>query len=433
MTLEDFTPRRNQPFSMGVLLAANAVADARVLVDGPDCSFFRARTLAGTHDARSTLLATDGRHRLAHTGLHVDTAVAGHEAVFRETLARLRRDPGAAVVFVTALPMAVLTGIDHRRLVAEVEAADPDGAPVVLLAERSLDEDWLDGWGRALAGLAETLDVSRARPAPDAVALVGHLMDRGEADQTANGAELRRLLEGIGLTVASLWLDGGPRAQLDAARDAALVVALPHGRRAGPVLGRRLGVPVVEAELPFGPDATDRFVRAVAAATGRAAEAEAFVAREHALLADRWRALLPERLAHRVVGFEGDPALVRGFVELAGVFGMRVARLVAGGRRRPGLAEGLEGLPALRTELAWEPRTGLRAADDDPSSGAGFDLYVGHGLARLPRAAGAERPCPFVELGFPSPGWHACHDAPFLGYRGALCFVDRLANALSGP
>ena len=422
MTRNEFTARRNIPFSMGVLLAGNAITDAAVLVDGPDCTFFRARLLAGEHDACSTLLAADGRHRLTQTGLHVDTAVAGHEAAFTEALQALCADPDFALVLATALPMATLTGIDHRRLVAG--ASVRGRAPVALLTERTVDEDWLDGYSRALVEIAQALDLSRTHQALGGVAVVGHVMDRGEADQTANAAEIRRLVQGAGLQPVSVWLSGGSVRELQGVEEAKWIVALPHGRKAAALLGRRLGVPVVDVDVPFGLDATDRFVRTLAAAAGppHTSLAEEFVAAEHLSLARRWRGLVVRRLTHRTVGFEGDPALFRGFVELAAMFGMRVVALVATSRPRPGLLRGWEGAPALCARPEWQPQKG-----QDP--GADAELYVAHSLARPPWQGTGSAPGRLIPHGFPSPGWHACADAPFLGYRGALHFVDRLVNA----
>ena len=45
--------------------------------------------------------------------------------------------------------------------------------------------------------------------------------------------------------------------------------------------------------------------------------------------------------------------------------------------------------------------------------------------------AGVSKRLPFVELGFPSYYTHAFFDNPFLGYRGALRLVERMANAVS--
>ena len=38
---------------------------------------------------------------------------------------------------------------------------------------------------------------------------------------------------------------------------------------------------------------------------------------------------------------------------------------------------------------------------------------------------------PFVELGFPSHHTHALHDEPYMGYKGTLKPVERMANAIS--
>ena len=54
------------------------------------------------------------------------------------------------------------------------------------------------------------------------------------------------------------------------------------------------------------------------------------------------------------------------------------------------------------------------------------DLVIGNTelMHGLPRHVGG------VELGFPSTTDHAYFDRPFLGFRGYLCFVQRMATAL---
>jgi len=37
---------------------------------------------------------------------------------------------------------------------------------------------------------------------------------------------------------------------------------------------------------------------------------------------------------------------------------------------------------------------------------------------------------PTMQFGFPSYRWHALFDAPFLGFKGAAWFIDRMANAM---
>ncbi|MBM4394808.1 MAG: hypothetical protein FJ087_03850 [Deltaproteobacteria bacterium] len=418
--LAAFTPRRQFPYVHGIYLAVNAIADARVLVDGPNCAFFKAEHVAMTHDFRSTLLDVGGVHRVANPDLHADRMVVEHDAHFGALLARVAGTPGAGVVLVAALPMASITGPDYERLVAAVK--DPV-APIVVLPQRSLDRVWLDGYADTLRALAASLDLPGATPDPCKVAIVGHFFDRNEADQTASVAEMRRLVEAVGLAPVSVWLDGGPVASLRRAAEAGVLLALPHGRDAADALAARTGARVVPVDVPFGLAATDAFLRALGAATGREEAAEAAVDAGHALVAPWWEWLIPRRFAFLRFGFAGDPWMMPGFCDLAATLGASVRVLVAYSRRIAAFEP--DGAVGSRLPVApvWEPRLGETAAADLVS---GLDLLVAN-AAFLRETGGRARA---VEFGYPSRTHHCCFDAPFLGYRGALAFVDRLSNAL---
>ena len=414
--LEQFEPRHTFPYLHGVYLAVNAIRDVRLLVDGPNCAFFKAEHVFGSHDIVSTLLDVEGRHRIANTDLDADRMVADHDERFLSVLKRLLEDPERLPVLVGALPMASITGIDYEALVDRVRVP---GVPALVLPARSLDRGWLDGYADALAAVARGIELPAVAPDPGKVALVGHFMDRNEGDCRANVAELRRLVEAVGLGVASVWLDGGGWADLAAAASAGVVVALPHAREAARVLAKRTGAPLVEAPVPFGVEATDDFVRAVARASGREAAGEAVVDAGHSRVARAWEWLIPRRFQFRKVAFLGDPLMMPGFCRMVTGLGAEVSLLVACSKAREGFGPGGAEAAHLPVEPRWEPRGADGRVCGD------VDLVVGNSQAL--REAGGVRS---VEFGFPSRGHHCFAPAPFLGYEGALFFVDRMSDAL---
>ena len=54
----------NLPYQLGIYLAANAVQDVCVVVDGADCVMSKIDFVSGNHDLHSTLLSPEGRHRV---------------------------------------------------------------------------------------------------------------------------------------------------------------------------------------------------------------------------------------------------------------------------------------------------------------------------------------------------------------------------------
>ena len=60
---EEFSPRLAYSYMVGVYLAVNAIRDARLVVEGPDCTYMKAQYVQGNHDVLSTLTSVSGYHR----------------------------------------------------------------------------------------------------------------------------------------------------------------------------------------------------------------------------------------------------------------------------------------------------------------------------------------------------------------------------------
>lgn len=419
---QDFTERQNLPFMVGVYLAVNALADAYLLVDGPDCAHMKTQYVQGNHDWLSTLTDISGFHRVANTALHPFHMARSREDEVVDLLSRIAAHPQAGVALITPMPMAAITGVDYDRL-ARLAADRAGGRPVVHVPGRSLSADWLGGYGLTLSSLASSpaLDLSGPAPDPARVAIVGYLMDRNEGDHVANLRVLRDLLARLDLELCSTWLGGGTFEELREVKRAGLIVSLPYGRRAARVLGRRLGIEVLETALPFGLDGTARWLRQVAAATGRLDRVEAVIDDELTRVAPPLQWVVPAVLLHRTVAFIGDPHLLEGFLDFTAELGLRHGPMIVTARadHTPDLAQRLP-------SVAFEPTRARFMELLEPLRRDAVDLVVTNSTGCSLMAGST----PVMEFGFPSYFTHALYPRPFLGFEGALAFADSMANAL---
>jgi len=406
----------NYPSLLGVYLAVNAIRDAYVLVDGPDCTLYKAHYIHGRHDLNSTLLRSDGRHRVAFTNVCSRGVVKEHDGIIRRHLDTLAGLAESGLLLVTALPMCSITGVDYGRLVRALPG--PAVKPAIDIPPDSLMGDWLDGYAQTLSSLARGLDLSGGRRRPGCAAVVGYFFDRNEGDHAANLVEVRRMLGALGLETVSIWLEGKNAADLKKAAEAEIIISLPYGRAAARRLARATGAALVEAELPFGIVKTLQFVRAVAAAAGRSAEGEAFIEGELSRVIPRLAKIVPHLFLHRRMAFMGDPYLADGFMDIAEDLGVVVEGAVIRGRRAHGGVR--EGAPVL-----FEPFTRSESVQRLLSSPR--DLFV----ACWHEQEGLETASPILEFGFPSYRHHVLYESPFLGFSGFLAFVDRMADVLS--
>ena len=428
---EGFGRPMNFPTLLGVYLAVNAVPDAHILVDGPDCALYKAHFIHGRHDMNSTLLRISGRHRVAFSNVCSRGVVKEHDGILRGHIETLDKLQESGLVLVTAMPMCSITGVDYGRVIRSMDGRLTK--PVVDIPPDSLVGDWLDGYAQALLAMSRGLVPDRG-PArggraskPKKAAIVGYLMDRNEADHLGNLAELRRMLSALSLETVCVWLGGEPAAALRRVAEADLVVSLPYGRAAARRLARCVKARLVETELPFGLPKAARFMREVGRAAGRPEAAEAFIAAELSRVVPRLKWIIPQYFLGRRTAFMGDPYLLEGFLDIAQDLGLTVAAAICRGRQAHHGAGARIPEGAAATSIIYEPPSSSDAVQSLLRTP--LDLLVScfakHDLARLE--------VPMVEFGFPSYHHHALFEQPFLGYNGFLAFVERMADQLCAP
>jgi nitrogenase molybdenum-iron protein alpha/beta subunit len=416
--------RINIPYLQGAYLALNAIPDACFLGDGPSCIFAKAEQIHGRHDLFSTLLSCDNAHRVQHTGVNVFNIAGDCEGIIAAALRRTAALPGCGVVFLGAMPMCSIAGTDYDRVLREALAGSHK--PAFVMPRRSaISGDWLDGYAGVLEALARGMDLSGARPRRGRVALVGYLMDRNEGDHWGNLAELERLFAALGLKAASIWLSGRPYEELRRVRQAEVVVSLPHGRAAARILAKRLGVRLIEAELPFGLEASRRFMEQLGRELGRESRAGRVISSELAAVAPRLQWSVPHAFLHRRFAFAGDPHYALGFVEQIEGLGGRVTDLLLMGQPGHLAADQRRSLES-RPGAVFEPLPYMMGKLCDAVFQGEVDLLVGNGFAFREVKPGLK----WMEFGFPSECTHFLREEPFLGFQGALAFLSRAANEL---
>lgn len=229
-------------------------------------------------------------------------------------------------------------------------------------------------------------------PAAGGAVVVGLIGGSVEDGPRCDAAELRRLLTGLGLCAHDIDRPLATK-RVDA------VLSLPYARSAAAALSSRLGARLVETGLPFGIAGTTRWIEEVAAATGCADRAEAFVASELDDLIPRIEPAIAQVLRGRSAGFVGEPCFLEGWRGLGLEIGLRVAAVDGGGDMR----------------ACWESLL-IR----------GTDLLIAPGdMLAVVRPGDAG-----VRFDFPPRRRSVLRDAPSLGYRGAATLLERLSNAV---
>jgi len=416
--VKKFQKTYNLPYLLGVYIAANAVPDAAVVVDGLNCVMPKVDFLAGNHDLYSTLLSSDGRHRVVCTMTGPLPQQSNPEQKLTALLESAAGSGRYGVVMLTGLPFMKLTGMDYEGIASGVRS----GAPVAVVPPLSFEGDWLDGYAKALDALVAAMPVRKVRKLRRSAVIAGYLFDRNERDHAANLYGLKTLLSAAGVELLAVLPGGKKFKDWERAQEAELVISLPYGRQAAARLAANTGARLVETGLPVGLKGTSAWLVSVRAAAGlkgplppRLAALERAAARE----------LAPAlgTLAHSNIVFAGDPhlyAAVRGFaLEL----GMRVSAAFISSFSRPLSAPGHTPRLIMFAPPVAEAAQALAALGryDRPRLAVCDSLAITEGLS-----GGV----PAAELGFPSYAHHCLNDEPFMGYDGARGLAGRMLNAV---
>lgn len=419
----DFSQRGTFSHMVGVYLVVNAISDLRVVVEGPDCAHLKTQYLEGNHDLEANLTSLAGHHRVANTSLYPTSLIGSREDPVRELVTRIGSAEDTAAVMLAPMPMAAVTGADYDRLCQE--ASEESGRPCFAIRGTPIAGDWIDGYAAALEALASNLPLPETREGdPKKVALVGYLWDRNEQDHHANLAELRAQIEGLGLELCSVWLSGGNVADLGRVAEAGTILSLPYGRVAAKTLARRLDRPLLELDLPFGFDATERFLERLGAHFGVEAAAREQIEAGLARTTPRLEWLVPLVFQGLRVGYVGDPYLAEGLAEMVQLLGGSMAFVAITNRQGPGETSAVKVDPE-RLKVHPSVRA-LRLLAAEAMEDGRVHLIVTNllgGALWHPEPA-------LLELGFPSIYTHALTPRPFFGFEGALGFLERVANRL---
>lgn len=417
--------RHTHPYLLGCYLATNAVPDAYLIVDSPDCAFFKGELVHGSHDLASTLLDCAGAHRILHTRNDIGEIVGDRRGAMARLIEAVATAPESGVVAVSTMPMATVTGVDYDQL---LRLGARPGKAMLHLPSGSMSLDWLDGYARFMAELARELELPAIARRDDAVAIVGMMLDRMEPDQLANVAELERILAALGLDPVSVWLSGRPCASLARVAEAGTILSLPYGREAAETLAARTGARVVTLDVPLGLDATERWVRGVASAFGLDARADALLDEWLGDVAPRLEWIVPQWFLGRRFVVVAEPhaahALVAWLRELGGDLSAVALTAAPYHRSAEEIAPGMGDRPVL-FEASF---VRLQALLDECFRGeepASLLIADGRLIDRV-----ARRGIPFLEMGYPSFFTHAASDTPSYGFRGALALAEAVANRL---
>lgn len=422
---EDYSIRLNLPYLEGVMLAVNAIPDAYLVVDASDC-IMAVSDFHKNHDLNSTLLDPGGQHRIFHTNANINRAATDRSESIKATLRRLIEKGNARTIFLTATPMTNITGYQYDKIIRAMDL--PGDIRVIEVQRRGLRGDWLDGYANTLEAISRNVGISSDNPNPQNAVIIGYMMDRSEEDHKGNIRELKRTLEnGVGLNLVSIWLEDQPFDMISSLENIGTVISMPYAREAARTMAEKAGATLLETGLPMGLAGTSEWLLQIARRLGREDRARSFIDEEFRNHIPKLEWTIPKWFVGKHVVFCGDPHMVSPVKKLVEEVGCSFrCEMVVSHAGRISKDDDIISITACE-KRAQQLRRSVVTNEKHKKT----DLYIANSLVAEEIRAGLGHEIPLLEFGFPSYNFHALYDTPFLGFRGAMSFYNRMANFMN--
>jgi nitrogenase molybdenum-iron protein alpha/beta subunit len=318
------------------------------------------------------------------------------------------------------MPMAAVTAVDYGRLLREIMSKYKK--PSFEFKNKSLSGDWMDGYSEFGKVIASNMEIKKVKRQKRSVAIIGYLFDRNEYDNLANISELKRIFEGIGVKVVSIWFDGSNFFDLKSVSKAELILSFGYLKDAANILSERLKIPLIETDYPIGFEQTNNILKMVAEYFGIRNYSN-FIERETKDIVRRVEPLIEQYFMNIKVFYCGDPIMYNAIKSLVELLGMSVEYAIISNT-----SEKASYIKQTPRNIIFEPsinqvfEVGLKMAKKDK-----IDLYVGNSDVSSYFIGSGKA---VLEIGFPSYFSHFIAEVPYVGYKGFIHIVDRIVKEL---
>lgn len=412
------TMHRSYTFSYltGVYMALNAVRDAYLLMDAPNCSYKKISSIDKNHDWHSTIFRKNGRHRLAHTGVTSQDVIHERTGHIVDMLRHMSSYPEIGSLWLCSMPMASITGIQYDLIVSTAQKKST--IPIIEIPSKSLSHDWLSGYKYTLSSIANALELDSSSKQKNHVSIIGYLYDRNEGDHKGNLELLTYYLKHLGVHVDTIWLNGSSYNDLSLVAQSEALIALPYAGNAAKKIAQKTGAAVIETSLPIGLELTTAWITTIAEYFNVQDKAKEFIEKQLELIIPAMKWIIPKYCISKTISYIGDPYLMDAVAGVCNEFGAHMDKAILYGKNE--LSESLNFLNNT-------PEVYYESLDADFSNFS-CDYIIGNSEGLYIKNAKHK---PYIQLGYPSQGHHCLTKSPFMGYVGVINLLNRIMNEVN--
>ena len=233
------------PFLVWVMMWVNAIKDAALYVDWPDCIFYKADMIFKTHDIFSKLKEPSIDTKLYFSGVMPNKMVRWYDDKIKKKLSFIDENSKFNLWVVTCMPVTWLLAVQYDNIYSDFKKD-------FIFVPSFTDKFRLDWYSIFLKELSKKiyLDANKEKQEKH-ISIIWFLFDRNEWDTFWNIEEIKRILSLLWIFVDCIWLEWENYNDLKKVENSELLVSLPNWELASKILSKRLDVENISVNIPF--------------------------------------------------------------------------------------------------------------------------------------------------------------------------------------
>lgn len=319
-----------------------------------------------------------------------------------------------------------IIGMDYEIALSDLRNATD--TKILPINSPGFKGDFYTGFKNTLKELIQTLPIMGNKE-KNTINIIGYFYSRYEEDENANIKELTRIIEGIGLKVNTIFMNGCMYKELEQFSKAEYNVILPYGKECMEYLENKVKQKNIICDMPIGVDGTVKFIRKIAKETNHIEEAERFIKQELNKCIPRI-----ETTIHIMNGKKaciiGDKQYLLGILDYILELGIEPS-IIGCYNDNSNINKEIYSIIKKNTNLNYEPIIIEKCTRENVKKTV-EENYVDFCIGSSIEARDLEElKIPVIELVFPLFEKHYNFDFPILGFNGSLNIDTVIYNTLN--
>ena len=344
------------------------------------------------------------------------------EQLVKDTISRYK--PRMISIISSCAPEII--GMDYDIALSEIK--NNENTKILPINSAGFKGDFYDGFKNTLYELIKSLP-NNLEKERDTVNIIGYFYSRCEDDEISNINELKRIVEGLGLKVNTIFMSGCEYEKLEKYSKSEYNILFPYGMECKDYLENINKQKSIVCNMPIGIKGTIEFINKVAEETNHKKEAKEFIEKE-------LKRCIPkiEPTIHIMNGKKvciiADEQYLYGLLNYILELGVE-PRIIGCYNENCNIKDKVQKIIRQNTSLKYEPII-IEKCTRENVKRIVKENYVDFCIGSSIEARDLEElRIPIIEFAFPLFEKHYNFESPILGFNGALNIDTIIFNVLN--